>query len=367
MAGLVGVVVPVVLHLLGDKGRIVQQCENESLCIAGDGNEVVVSADAESPEPLPPRAREILQRAERLYLTGDYEVLVQFEEGIAESDEYADMPRAARRRLSEWAGKAAFELGNLASAEEAYNRALEQTRQDDRRRRAALNINLGAVAAERGDQEKARFLLRQAREGIGEEDRRGLALLANNECAVRDPARPMEEAQDRCLEAVRIFTETRDERGQVMALINLGVLAYEGRGFPNAMMRFREALAIAQRIGFARGESIALNDLALVESAQGRVRDAATHLEAAIRAARKGVNKLLEGRAMNNLAILFLQCGDARYAETLLEKAKVLLSQTGAPRDQKIIAGNLRLAIDAPDQEPPVGLQCPRPEDVKVL
>ncbi len=158
-------------------------------------------------------------------------------------------------------------------------------------------------------------------------------------------------------EAVRLYREIGDRRGEGNALGNLG-LAYADLGqVERAIDYYEQALVIAREIGDRRGEGNALGNLGLAYADLGQVERAIDSYEKHLAIAREIGDRRGEGNALGNLGSAYARLGQVERAIDYYEQALVIAREIGDRRGEGNALGNLGLAYaDLGQMERAIGI-----------
>jgi tetratricopeptide (TPR) repeat protein len=137
------------------------------------------------------------------------------------------------------------------------------------------------------------------------------------------------QAIDLHTQALAIFLEISDRRGEGVELGNLGNCHYSLGEYRQAIDLHTQALAIARDIGHRRSESSQLGNLGTCHSSLGEYRRAIDLHTQALAIAREISERYGEACALGYLGRAWLASGDADQAATLLEQAVTIADATG--------------------------------------
>jgi tetratricopeptide (TPR) repeat protein len=148
-------------------------------------------------------------------------------------------------------------------------------------------------------------------------------------------------------QALEIFCEMGDRRGEGHALGNLG-LAYADLGEPRrAIEHYEKHLAMAREIGDRRGEATTLGNLGLAYAGLGELRRAIQHYEQQLAIARETGDWHGEGGALGNLGLAYANLGDPQRAIEYYEQVLPIMRQLGDRRGEGYALGNLGNAYNS--------------------
>lgn len=277
------------------------------------------------------------------YLLGKFSILAG-EHRIA-IDDYLVRALVIQNRLDNAQGKADVlnamgiayaQLGELASAQENYERAAEMRQAiGDRRGVAATLSNLAKIQVSRGDLDGARARLEQALEiqrDIG--DRAGVAYLHNEFGLLEEERGRYAEALSHYRDALRVRQDLGDERALADSYNNVGFGYLQLGEYDNAALYARQALERYQASGNREGMMLARQTLGLLETARG-------NWEAALSAALAALEVSRELELRGASAVLLGIIGrvarhQGRYAAAMdsYDEAARLVQELGNPRGQ---------------------------------
>lgn len=157
-----------------------------------------------------------------------------------------------------------------------------------------------------------------------------MAKLHDTQALVHLRGGDLQAAEQAFREALAMREESGDRRGQLVALINLGGLAFSRGEFALAVTRFQEALKAAESAKRVKDIALCANNLGQAELAVGDVEGALSHLEQARRMAEE--NELLDVLADSARALsdARLQGGDSESALDEALRALVYAERGGA-------------------------------------
>ena len=210
----------------------------------------------------------------------------------------------------------------------------------------ALNANhltsLGHCHANLGDYRQAIDLYTQAlaifrntrnRKGEGN----ALGNLGNCHYSLGD----YQQAIDLYTQALAIFRNTRNRKGEGNALGNLGNCHYSLGDYQQAIDLHTQALAIARDTRNRYGEGNALGNLGNCHYSLGDYQQAIDLHTQALAIARDTRNRYIEGNALGNLGNCHYSLGDYQQAIDLHTQALAIFRDTGKRRGEGNALGNL--------------------------
>lgn len=237
------------------------------------------------------------------------------------------------------AGAIQFELGDLEGAEERFSDLLELARErgDDEMSGRATN-NLGAIAALRGDYERALSLFRLCippYQKVG--FLAGLAQTAHNLGIVHRDLGYWREAESHYQDALRRARQLEDERLAAMARVGRAEISHLRGDAVYAMAEARHALQSFVQVGDELGRADALRLLAAIAVKRKDWQDASSNLQAALRLARTHANPLLEAEILQVRADLHAGTGQVALTRADREAAAAIYRRLGAHKRQEEI------------------------------
>jgi len=191
---------------------------------------------------------------------------------------------------------------------------------------AEVAVHLAIVASQRGDQDRAERILREAREGLAQTPetlalRARIANNLGNVFAYRGAHAPASESY---AEALRMKREEGDPVGQRIALGNLALMSLALGQPARAIEDLVKSLTLARQTGHRRGEAWSLLTLAEVGLEGASPRYARRRAEAAAAIAQGLGDQLVEGDARTTLAEALWQLGEIELARGEAERGRAL-------------------------------------------
>ena len=241
--------------------------------------------------------------------------------------------------LDEELGDAVVQTDGYAAAEPVYQRALDETDDDDGPARARLLYKLGAAASKRGNTTNAiaRF-------------RAGLAIAAPNgrlaAWAKNDPRTPallwanlgwtlgyqlgqVDEGHPHCERAVSVLEGTPHRRDLADALSRLGGTYMRACRFADQLRCNQQNLEIAVELRDLNMQLTAQINLGVAHGVLGDLDEAVAATLAARKLAARMAAAASDGLAASNLAGLYLEQGRLDEADQLLDEAIAIVERTG--------------------------------------
>lgn len=244
----------------------------------------------------------------------------------------AQGPRSVWRDAANLLGAAAFELGLLAEAEEAFGRAAELGRADgDVALVARATGNLGAIANVRGSPQSALLLYQlaiPAYQRLG--DAHGLAASYHNMAiSYRDlgQLRRADELEQRAIEFAR---EAGSAEFVALARLGRAEISHRRGDFELAEAGARQARALFLEIPDPFGEADALRLSGAACTKLGRLGAARADLELALAIAEAHESALTAAETQRAVAELLLAEGDTEAARTRAIDAEMAFRALGA-------------------------------------
>jgi tetratricopeptide (TPR) repeat protein len=215
-------------------------------------------------------------------------------------------------------------------------------------RRGRLLNELGLAHYAISEAEKARSyydealtLFRQVGDRRGEGNALGNLGLAYADLGQLERAISYHEQQ------LAIAREIGDRRGEGNALGNLGSDYYSLGQMERAIDYFEQALAIDREIGDRRGEGSALGNLGIAYAGQGEMERAIGHFKRALAIARDIGDRSGEGNALGNLGVAYANLGQLERAVGYYEQCLTIARDIGDRRGEGITLGNLGIVYAA--------------------
>lgn len=222
--------------------------------------------------------------------------------------------------------------GEYEQARAAYGVALALSTDQIIRAKAALN--LGVIANIQGQYERARRRYHESRTLFSSaSDDRGEALALHNLGMLHADLAEWDEAEEAFDRALKLFESHGNRQMIGNVLINRSEVCY-GRGrVQDAIAKCDLALRIYAEIGDELGRGEALRWKVHGLRSMGLLAEAEEHVEEAIRIAERTHTPLLQAEATRELARIRLAQGDAALGRALLEQALQLFRDLGAQRE----------------------------------
>lgn len=149
------------------------------------------------------------------------------------------------------------------------------------------------------------------------------------------------QGQRYCQQALGLFQQLGDRRGEANAINNLGVAASLRNEWRNATALFEQALQIYRQLGDAMYEGRMLNNLALVHTTLGEHGAAERCLTEALRLTRATGYRSGEANVLLNLGSNQAEQGNHLRAQLLYEEGLSLARQIGYARAEGAFLNNL--------------------------
>jgi tetratricopeptide (TPR) repeat protein len=150
-------------------------------------------------------------------------------------------------------------------------------------------------------------------------------------------------AIDLYTQALAIFRDIGDRRGEGLELGNLGLCHQFLGNYQQAIDLLAQALAVARDIGNRQGEGIALGNLGLCHESLGNYQQAIDLLAQALAVARDIGDRLGEGNRLGNLGLCHYELGDYQQAIDLHTEALAIDRDIGYRPGECLDLGNLGL------------------------
>jgi len=135
-------------------------------------------------------------------------------------------------------------------------------------------------------------------------------------------------------QALEIYREIGDRRGESGTLNNLAIVARSQGDFAASKVHHEQALSIKRKTGDRWGEGASLNGLGLVFADQGDYASARIYLEQALRIFREMGDRQSEGHTLNDLGLFSLCVGDYTRAKACLKQALAIFCKVGDRRGE---------------------------------
>ncbi|MCJ7737562.1 MAG: tetratricopeptide repeat protein [Anaerolineae bacterium] len=146
-------------------------------------------------------------------------------------------------------------------------------------------------------------------------------------------------------QALELYREAGDLRGQAAALENLGAISRLQADYAEARAHIEQALRLFSRIGDRQGEGRALHRLGSVAINQGDHATARTHLESALHIAGEIEDRVSQGSLFAALGVLANRECDYPAARGHLERALEIDRALGERRDEGIALTSLAIVL----------------------
>lgn len=275
-----------------------------------------------------------------------YELIGLSQEAVAQLQAaYEQLPEFHTERLGtqlqlEWAG-ALNTLGDSAAAGIAEPLIERAQALDAPDLAAKARFIFGVARYRQGDQQGAR----QTLEAALTEARAQHLVRLEAECLLSlgdilmyqaDP-----QGQRYCEQALALFQQLGDRRGEANAINNLGVVASLRNEWRSATLFFEQALQIYRQLGDAMYEGRMLNNLAIVHSTLEEHATAEQYLERALQLTRATGYRSGEANVLINLGLNQQEQGKRLRARLLYEEGLALSRQIGYLRGEGAFLNNL--------------------------
>ncbi|MGG6295630.1 tetratricopeptide repeat protein [Leptolyngbya sp. AN02str] len=142
-------------------------------------------------------------------------------------------------------------------------------------------------------------------------------------------------------QAVAIYQEIGDRRGEGTTFNNMG-LAYSGlRNYAQALNYYQQALSRHRAIGNRRGEGITFNNMGSVYTDLEDYQQALNHYQQALNIRREIGDRRGEGVTLNNMSMLYYQLGNYPQALDGHHQALVSFREVGDRNSEGIALNNI--------------------------
>ncbi len=202
---------------------------------------------------------------------------------------------------------------------------LRQVEADSLRNLGAVFINQGGHARAKAYSEQALRIYRE----IG--DRRGESGALNNLGAIAYGQTDYTEAKAYCERTLRIFREIGDRGDESTALGNLGLLSVEQGDYTGAQVYFEQALNVCRELGDRQSEGTALINLGLLFHRTGRHTSARGHYAQALDIYRTVGDRRSESLTLSCLGLLSHHLGADQAAHEYGQEAVDIAQDVGDP------------------------------------
>jgi CHAT domain-containing protein/tetratricopeptide (TPR) repeat protein len=142
-------------------------------------------------------------------------------------------------------------------------------------------------------------------------------------------------------QALIIYREIKDRKGEGSALNNLGNVYKSLGDYPKAIDYLQQSLTIATEVKDRKGEGSALNNLGTVYQSLGDYPKAIDYLKQGLAILRETKDPKGEGQALGNLGIAYLSLGNYPKAIVYYEQSLAIARQFKNPQSEGNALGNL--------------------------
>ena len=262
-----------------------------------------------------------------------------------------------------------YQTSQVQAAIQSFQQALTTYREiKDRRGEGAALVGLGTAYSAQGDSTQGIEYLQQGLAIARELNHRQLEELAQEILSiVQRPNNPRKAQADRLLQqgiqqyqtsqfraalqsweqALTIYQEIKDRKGERNALGNLGE-AYRSLGdYQKAIEYQQQGLAIAREIGDREGEGQSLGNLGIAYYFLGDYQKAIEYHQQRLAIAREIGDRSGEGSSLGNLGIAYYSLGDYQKAIEYLQQRLAIAREIGDREGEGAALGNLGLAYDS--------------------
>ena len=249
-------------------------------------------------------------------------------------------------RVDNGIGAVHYALGDYPSARQAYNAALEGTREIGMH--GKIVMNLGVIENIQGNLVEARRRYEHARqlfEESGDEESAMLAL--HNRGMVDADLGRWDDADDAFLRALALAMSRGNREMVARSLVNRTEVLIERDSLDDAVTHCDRALSIYQDVSDEVGRGEALRWRARARRAAGQYEAAADDANEALLIAIRCGARLLEAESARDLGMIRFQLGDRAGATKELKRALALFTKLGAHRDAEEVQSHLPRATPA--------------------
>jgi tetratricopeptide (TPR) repeat protein len=226
-------------------------------------------------------------------------------------------------------GRLHHEMGQMASAYEAYQRAAASAKRYDSPphfRKAAIGLASLALHNNRPDQ--ALDLLHQALDMLEEGEPPDCQLLTSL-CAAYLQAGNPEQALHYQTQALEAYRAAGDLPNQARALLRLGTVHVELDQFDDALACLQNGLALMRSLGDALGQARALTNLGTVHYHREQPEMALSTWQEALGLQQQLHDQIGLAYTLYNLADLQWSLGNRREARSLMEQSRAVVERLG--------------------------------------
>jgi DNA-binding SARP family transcriptional activator/predicted ATPase len=146
-------------------------------------------------------------------------------------------------------------------------------------------------------------------------------------------------------EALQLYRQSHDQRGEGMALNGMAILAADQGNFDIAIAHFEAALQIFRTIGYRWGESLVIGNIGLLLDKLGNYAQAMSYQNQALSIIREIGDRPGEGRLLGNLALLHHHLNDQPTALHYGRQALSILQDLGDRSKQAFVLTKLGHAL----------------------
>jgi len=146
-----------------------------------------------------------------------------------------------------------------------------------------------------------------------------------------------EQAQRNYKNALKLYKESGEKKGEASALGNIGVI-YQNKGnLDNALKYLQQALVIEKEIGYKQGEAITLGNIGLIYQDKGDLDNALKYHQQALVIDKEIGYKQGEADQLGNIGLVYKNKGDLDNALKYLQQAKDIFTKIDAKSQLQIV------------------------------
>jgi tetratricopeptide (TPR) repeat protein len=217
--------------------------------------------------------------------------------------------------------------GQWHTAEQTYREALAAAR--DEHTRALVLINLGNLAVSRDDADNAESCYRDARDILGESDKRNFAAASHGLAAVLLDRGRLQESQDLQAECLALFQALNDPQGVASAIGGIATAQLHAGQPLAARHNFDTALQIHLDIRDHVGMTKTMANLGVTHQEMGELDTALEYFDRALEGYREIGDRHGEALTLVNVVRLHLRSGNQASAAAARNKAEAFCRQHG--------------------------------------
>ncbi len=172
-------------------------------------------------------------------------------------------------------------------------------------------------------------------------DYKGEAISLNNLGLAYDSLGQYQKAIDFYQQSLAVKKQIGDRKGEAISLNNLGSI-YDGLGqYQKAIDFYQQSLAIKKQIGDLNGEATSLNNLGLVYNNLGRYQKAIDFYQQSLAIKKQIDDRNGEAASLNNLGLVYNNLGQQQKAIDFYQKSLIIQQQIGNRNGEATSLNNL--------------------------